>query len=88
MTKAILKRDGKIQCYEYRGFGHTRTNCVLKRVMTQLLNLKIRQSDLRTSSNGSGVTNSQRQPRANAPPTWGWKRGVVVGVKEMVEGEG
>jgi hypothetical protein len=26
MTKVILKRDGKIQCYECRGFRHMKTN--------------------------------------------------------------
>jgi hypothetical protein len=70
-TKATLKRDEKIQCYECGGFGYMRTNCVLRRVVTQPSNLGIRQPDLRTSSNGSDVTNSQRQPKANAPPIRG-----------------
>jgi hypothetical protein len=74
-TKATLKRDGKIQCYECGGFGHIRTNCVSRRVVTQPSNLGIKQPDPRTSSNRSGVINSQGQPRANAPPTQGWGRG-------------
>jgi hypothetical protein len=75
MTKATLKRDGKIQCYKCGGFGHMRINYISKKVMTQPSNLGIRQPNPRTSSNGSGITNSQGQPRANTPPTRGWKRG-------------
>jgi hypothetical protein len=34
IIKMILKRNEKIQYYEYGGFGYKRTNYVLKRVVT------------------------------------------------------